>query len=99
MTTKDFDKRWLALVEVVVQSCIYLALFFARRLCFMMNSLFAMFKVCLIIAFAIAGFIASRKEGSGLSDFSERHAGYNGLNALTGMIYVIHTYEGWEYTN
>lgn len=64
-----------------------------------LNKLFAIFKVCLIIAFSIAGFMASREGVSGLNDFRQKQEGYTGIDALSAMIYVIHSYQGWEYSN
>ena len=64
-----------------------------------LNKLFAIFKVALLITFSIAGFMASRNGISGLSDFGRKQEGYAGINTLSAMIYVIYSYEGWEYSN
>lgn len=95
----QLDNRWLKFVQAVTQGVVCLALYFAYQLCMKLNKLFAIFKVCLIIAFSIAGFMASREGVSGLNDFRHKQEGYAGIDALSAMIYVIHSYQGWEYSN
>lgn len=98
-TIGQLDNRWLKFVQAVTQGVVCLALYFAYQLCMKLNKLFAIFKICLIIAFSIAGFMASQEGVSGLSDFSHKQEGYTDIDALSAMIYVIHSYQGWEYSN
>ena len=65
----------------------------------MLNNLFAIFKVVLLFAIAVAGFIVSRQANSGTSDFNRGASTWSSIDALAAMIYIIFTYEGWEYTN
>lgn len=95
----ELDNRWLKFLQAVVQGILCLALYFVSRFCMKLNKLLAIFKVGLLITFSIAGFIASQKEVSGLSDFGQKQEGYAGINTLSAMVYVIYSYEGWEYTN
>lgn len=95
----QIDHRWIKILTIAVQGIICLALYFARTCCFLLNSLFALFKILFILVLAIAGFVATRHPDSGTRDYSKRHAEFDSFKALAGMIHVIYTYEGWEYTN
>ena len=95
----QLDNRWLDFLQAVVQGAVCLALYFAYPFCMSLNKLFAIFKVGLLITFSIAGFMASRNGISGLSDFGRKQEGYAGINTLSAMIYIIYSYEGWEYSN
>jgi hypothetical protein len=41
----------------------------------------------------------SRKKDSGWNDFNTDYPGYSGVNALTAMVYIIFSYEGWDNAN
>ena len=84
---------------VVVQSVVCLLLYFARRLCFVFNSTFALYKIVLLLFIFITGMVNSRGPDSGLRDFSEKHSGYTSKNALNAILAVIYSYEGWDGAN
>lgn len=95
----DLDEGLIRFMLVIVQSVACLLLYFMRRLCFMFNSIFAVFKIVLLLVLIAAGVAASHKAGSGMSDFHVKQAGYGGINSLVAMIYVVYCYQGWEHTN
>ena len=99
LAIKQFDERWINIMDIAVQGIICLALYFARPTCFLLNNVFAMFKVILLVVLSVAGFIATRHQQSGTNDYSRRQPDFDGFDALGGMIHVLYTYEGWEYTN
>ena len=87
------------MLTIAVQGIICLALYFSRTCCFLLNNLFALFKVVFLLVLAIAGFVATRHPDSGTRDYGKRHAEFDSFKCLAAMIHVIYTYEGWEYTN
>jgi hypothetical protein len=95
------DTNWglVRFLSIVVQTLACLCLYFVRRLCFMLNNVFAVFKVVALLVFFVAGMVASHRDGSGLTDFSTRQPGGGGLNSFAAMVYVILSYQGWEHTN
>ena len=84
---------------IVVQSVVCLLMYFARRLCFVFNSTFALYKIVLLLFIFIVGMVHSRGPSSGLQDFNEKHSGYRGKDALNAMLAVIYSYEGWDGAN
>ena len=84
---------------VVVQTVVCLLLYFARRLCFVFNSAFAVYKIILLVFIFIVGMINSRGPNSGLTDFNEKHPGYTSEDALNAMLAVIYSFEGWDGAN
>lgn len=95
----DLPHGWVRFVAVVVQTVACLLLYFARRLCFMFNSVFALFKIILLLVLFAAGMAACHEPGSGLKDWGSTPPGAGGMNTLSAMIYVIFSYQGWEHTN
>jgi len=95
----DIADGQIRFTAVVVQTVVCLMLFFARRLCFVFNSTFALYKIILLLFIFIAGMVASRGPNSGFNDFNEEYPGYNGVDTLTAMIYIIFSYQGWENAN
>lgn len=84
---------------VVVESVVCLMLFFARRLCFVFNSTFAIYKIFLLLVIFIVGMANSHGKDSGWHDFNKDYPGYNGVNTLTAMISIIFSYQGWDNAN
>jgi hypothetical protein len=84
---------------VVVETVVCLMLFFARRLCFVFNSTFAVYKIILLLVVFIAGMANSRGKDSGWNDFDKDYPGYNGVNTLSAMIAIIYSYQGWDNAN
>lgn len=84
---------------VVVESVACLLLFFTRRLCFVFNSTFAIYKIFLLLVIFIAGMANSRGEDSGWNDFNKEYPGYSGVDTLTAMISIIFSYQGWDNAN
>ena len=84
---------------VVVQSVVCLLLYFARRLCFVFNSTFALYKIILLLFIFIVGMANSRGPDSGFRNFNEEYPGYKGEDALNAMLAVIYSYEGWDGAN
>jgi amino acid transporter len=95
----DLPDGWVRFVAAVVQTVVCLLLYFARRLCFMFNSVFALFKIILLLVLFAAGMAACQKPESGLKDWGSTSHGVGGLKTLSAMIYVIYSYQGWEHTN
>jgi amino acid transporter len=95
----DLPHGWVRFVAAVVQTVACLLLYFARRLCFMFNSVFALFKIILLLVLFAAGMAACHEPGSGLNDWGSTPPGAGGMNTLSAMIYVIFSYQGWEHTN
>jgi hypothetical protein len=95
----DLPHGWVRFVAAVVQTVACLLLYFARRLCFMFNSVFALFKIILLLVLFAAGMAACHEPGSGLKDWGSTPPGAGGMNTLSAMIYVIFSYQGWEHTN
>ena len=89
----------LKFTAIVVQSVACLLMYFARRLCFVFNSTFALYKILLFLVIFVAGMVASRGPDSGFNDFNTKFPGFNGTDALTAMIYIILCYQGWENAN
>ena len=84
---------------VVVQTVVCLLLYFVRRLCFVFNSTFALYKIILLIFIFVVGMINSRGPDSGFRDFNEKYAGYKSVDALNAMLAVLYSYEGWDGAN
>lgn len=93
------DQGLVKFLAVVVQTVICLLLYFMRRVSFMVNSLFAAFKVVLLLVLFIAGMVTTSKADSGTHDFGQTHSGSSGVNSVAAMIWVIFAYQGWEHTN
>lgn len=89
----------IQLVAVVVIAVVCVLLYFMQPLCFLLNSTFAMFKVVSLLVLAIAGLITFRGNYAGLSNFSQKHPGFDAVEAMTGMIYVIFSYQGFVNVN
>ncbi|KAI9709140.1 MAG: hypothetical protein M1820_003587 [Bogoriella megaspora] len=81
---------------IVIQTVSCLLLYFARRLVFVFNTAFAVYKIILLLVIFIAGVVASRGANFGLDDFDTEYPNYSGVNTLTAMIYIIISYEGWQ---
>jgi amino acid transporter len=100
MPTSDIPDGQIRFTAVVVQTVVCLLLFFARRLCFLFNTTFAFYKIILLLFIFIAGMKASGGRGYvGFKDFDKEYSGYNGVDALTAMIYIIFSYQGWDNAN
>ncbi|KAF2234857.1 hypothetical protein EV356DRAFT_532407 [Viridothelium virens] len=89
----------LKFTAVVVQTVVCLLLYFVRRLCFVFNSAFALYKIIFCLVIFVAGMIASRRSNSGFDDFDTQFSGYNGADSLTAMIYILLCYQGWDSAN
>jgi len=61
-----------------------------------LNKLFALYKIFLLIAFIVAGGIASLREGNGKDDWGSQPGN---RDYLGGLIYVMYSYRGWENAN
>jgi hypothetical protein len=95
----DLDFRFIRFLAIIVQALACLLLYFMRRVCFMFNSLFAVFKIVVLLVFFAAGMAASHKAGSGLDDFKTQQPGITGIGCISAMVYVLSAYQGWEHTN
>lgn len=95
----DIDARSSQFLGVVFNTVACLLLYFVLRGCFLLNSVFAAFKLALLTIFFVAGIVHACKDGSGLGDFNETHSGGSTINTISAMTYVLFTYEGWENTN
>ena len=100
ISISDIPDGQIRFTAVVVQTVVCLLLFFARRLCFLLNTTFAFYKVILLLFIFIASMKASgERENVGFEDFDKEYSGYNGVDALTAMIYIIFSYQGWDNAN
>ena len=95
----DIPDGLVRFTAVVVQSVVCLLLYFARRLCFVFNSTFALYKIILLLFIFIVGMVNCRGPDSGLHNFDEKHSGYKGADALNAMLAIIYSYEGWDGAN
>lgn len=87
------------LVAVVVIVVVCLLIYFLRPLCFILNSSFAIFKLILLFVLAVAGLVILRGDYAGVPDFHHRHSDSNATETVTGMIYVIFSYQGFINVN
>lgn len=95
----QLDESLVKFLAVVNQTVICLLLYFLRRVSFMLNSLFAIFKIVFLLVLFVAGMVATSKEDSGTPDFGYRHPNSSALDSAAAMIWVIYAYQGWEHTN
>lgn len=89
----------IKLVAVIVITMVCLLQYFARPLCFVFNSSFASFKVMLLLVMFISGFAVYHGKYAGLQNFTEKHTGFDGVESMTAMIYVIFSYQGFINVN
>jgi amino acid transporter len=94
--TGDLDGRLLTFFAVCGLSMVCFLHYFSRRSGMFLNKLFALYKIFLLIAFIVAGGIASRSDGNGKDDWSSQPGNRDYLGAL---IYVMYSYRGWENAN
>ena len=97
--SSEFDDRLLRFVAIVVITTVCLLLYFARRLCFILNNIFALFKVVLCLVLFGAGMYDIHKDDSGVKDFNERQPGSDPVSTIAAMVYILYSYQGWEHTN
>ena len=94
--TEDLDKRLISLIAIVVLTVVCLIHYFSRNSGLVLNLSFAMYKIGLVSAVIIAGFIASHQPENGLSDWGNQE---QDRNIPAALIYVIYSYQGWENAN
>ncbi|OAL45369.1 amino acid transporter [Pyrenochaeta sp. DS3sAY3a] len=95
----EIDDRLIRFLGVVVQTVVCLMLYFLRRFCFMVNNIFALFKIILLLVIAGAGFRSARWSNSGTPDWGNNHPNRDTVDALSAMVYILYSYQGWEHTN
>jgi hypothetical protein len=93
------DDKSARFIGVVANTVACLLLYFTLRASFLLNTVFAAFKIAILTVFFIVGVAVARKTSSGLADFTKVHSGINAWDAIAAMTYITSTYEGWENTN
>ena len=64
-----------------------------------LNRVLALFKGLLLFSVFVAGVIASRKEGSGLSDFRHILGKHASVDSIAALVLILYAYQGWENAN
>jgi amino acid transporter len=101
-STTDFDERLVRFIAIIILTTVCLLHYFSSKLGLFLNKAIALYKVLLLISVFIAGVIASRREGSGISDWYDKH-GPNGntkrADSLAASVLILYAYQGWENAN
>ena len=85
-------------VAIIVLGLVCLLLWISPKTGLFLNKLLALYKGILLLVMAIAGMASSGKDCSGAHD-SDWQAPSGGINTISGLIYIIYSYTGWENAN
>lgn len=95
----DVNNAAINFLSIVVQSVACLLLYFAHRICLMFNSVFATYKIVLLLVIFVAAMASISHREAARADFNHRYPDFNPTDCLSAMIYVFYSFEGWEDTN
>jgi amino acid transporter len=101
-SSKDFDARLVRLIAVAILTIICLMHYFSSKLGLFLNKILALFKALLLFSIFIAGMVAAKKQGSGTSDWTEKHGPggkTNGVDSIAAFVLILYSYTGWENAN
>ena len=92
------DAALTKFVAIIVLGLVCLLLWISPKTGLFLNKLLALYKVVLLLVMAIAGIASSGKEHSGAHD-DDWHKPSGGIETISGLIYIIYSYTGWENAN
>ena len=91
-----FDSRLMKIIAIVILGIVCLLLWITPKTGLFLNKLLALYKVVLLLVLGIAGIAARQNRGSGAHDWSSPEVG---VNTISGLIFIIYSYTGWENAN
>ncbi|OCL12989.1 amino acid transporter [Glonium stellatum] len=95
----ELDGRLVHFFAVTVVLAVCLLHYFSHRFGMFLNRVLALFKGLLLFSIFVAGVIASRKEGSGLSDFRHVPGKHANVDSIAALVLILYSYQGWENAN
>ncbi|KAF2474440.1 uncharacterized protein BDR25DRAFT_122014 [Lindgomyces ingoldianus] len=94
----ELDARLVRLIAILCVSLVCLIHYSSSKAGLFLNKALAWYKVILLFVVFVAGMAYSHKHGSQLHDKTAPARG-SSLDAMSAMISVFYTYQGWENAN
>ena len=94
---QSLDIRLVKFTAIVIQTLVCLLLYFFRRPTFTLNTIFAAYRIILMVSIFIIGL--SKGSAAGRADFNHEYPGYNATDVLSAFIYIIACSQGYENAN
>ena len=95
----ELDGRLVHFFAIIIVLVVCLLHYFSSRFGMFLNRVLALFKGLLLFSVFVAGVIASRKEGSGLSDFRHIQGKHASVDSIAALGLILYAYQGWENAN
>lgn len=90
------DLRLVKFTAIAIQTVVCLLLYFFKRATFMLNTVFAAYRIILMFSIFVIGMTVRIPGRETVNDFNVEHPGYSAKNTLSAFVYIIACSQGYE---
>lgn len=94
----EFDSKVIKLIAIDIITLVCLLYYFSTRFGILLNKVFALYKLCLLVAVIVAGGWAVSQQNIGLNREAQQPSS-DPVSQLSAFVLVLYSYTGWENAN